>query len=154
MPGGRGAKYAPAQHGGDRTPAHPAAVSGPGALSRRTDGGAAQPVRPIPAANQGDRQASVALQQGAPLAAVDPSPSAGPAAAPAGPAPVGDPAPDPFGPTRRPGEPLTAGAALGPGSSPPDPNESTVAFLLELYRQHENDDIRAVLEELQSGMGR
>jgi hypothetical protein len=93
-------------HGGQRTPAHPAPVSGPGALSQRTDGGAtSQPPMVANGGPYGSRQEMESIQGGAPLAA-----------APAGPTPA-----DliPFGaPSQNPGEPITAGAALGPGIGP------------------------------------
>lgn len=54
------------QHGGYRRPAHPAAASGPGRLSQRTDG--RQPVRDLPDAKYGEQQAFQEAQQGAPMA--------------------------------------------------------------------------------------
>lgn len=80
--------------GGDRTPANPAAVSGPGALSQRTDGPittnpsnaeqARQPVRPIPGGTFGDRQGSIDQQSAAPMAAAPPTPALSPGVAVAG----------------------------------------------------------------------
>lgn len=139
MPGGRG------KRGGYRQPANPAPVSGPGALSARTDGGAGQPIRVASGGDYGDRKASVELQQAAPLAAAPPAASTqmpGGAATPFRPT-------DMWAPTERPDEPLTAGAALGDGFTP-NPNESTIALLQELYATFGNDDIRDVLEELQA----
>lgn len=90
--------------GGYRKPNNPAPVSGPGALSRRTDGGPTQPVRPIPSGGQyGARKDMMELQSGAPMA--------------------GNPAPQPnispitsmFESTQRPEEPVTAGADMGAG---------------------------------------
>lgn len=78
-------------HGGYRQPTNPSPVSGPGALSQRTDG----PLHgPVPGT-------------------VDPT---GQAAAPAGP----DLSQlTPFGaPTERPGEPISAGAPFGAGPGP------------------------------------
>ncbi len=98
--------------GGPRQPARPAAVSGPGALSARTDGGAGsrtQPIRAASGGNYGEHGALESQQQGAPL----PDESGGPpSAAPAGAgaAPSGGP-PGMFGPTNRPTEPITAGQA-------------------------------------------
>ncbi|MDQ3224111.1 MAG: hypothetical protein M3Q75_11670 [Gemmatimonadota bacterium] len=94
--------------GGYQRPANPAPVSGPGAMSRRTDGGPAQPVRELPDAQYGEGKAFRESQQAAPLAA-----QAQPAAAspqPAAPSIVGLDEP-----SSRPGEPVTAGAPLGPG---------------------------------------
>ncbi len=107
------------------TSAIPAKVSGPAQYSQRTDGG--QPVRDLPNAKYGENKAFVDQQMQAPLANGPDRPtspaggpgvgvSAGPVAAPTGP-PVeltGLAAP-----TTRPGEPVTAGAALGPGVGPP-----------------------------------
>lgn len=102
--------------GGERQPANPAPVSGPGALSRRTDGGpgdAKQPIR-IPTGGQyGDATQMMKLQQAAPLAASpggDVAPSAGLPQVPPGPA---------FGAaSQQPGTPVTDGAGLGPGAGP------------------------------------
>lgn len=150
MPGQR--KAAPAPHGGYRAPAKPAAVSGPGALSQRTDGGPAQPVRPIPSSGPGstigDRQASVALQQGAPLSAggeVPPPAEAGQVAVPGGPS-----LPDPFGPTRRPNEPLTAGATLGAGRTPGSAGDTTLDLLRGIYAAYPYDGVRSLIEELET----
>lgn len=95
-----------AEHGGYRKPAHPAPVSGPGALSARTDGGpTTQPPMVADGGAYGDRKAMEGIQSGAPLAAQ-----------PQGPSPADM---IPFGaPTQSPGEPVTAGAALGPGIGP------------------------------------
>ena len=83
-------------HGGYRRPADPAPVSGPGALSQRTDGGPSDPrlmERPPapPPAVSGPRGRGRA-----------PSPGAF----------------DAFRPSDRPAEPITAGIASGPGPSP------------------------------------
>lgn len=84
------------RHGGYRRPTNPAPVSGPGALSRRTDG--TQPQMKIPDAQYGEQQDFQAIQAGAPMAGT-PSPPA-----------------TPFGaPTERPDEPVTSGIDLGAG---------------------------------------
>ena len=57
--------------GGYQRPTNPAPVSGPGALSQRTDGGPSQPIREIPAEQYGDRQANADLQRAAPMAATE-----------------------------------------------------------------------------------
>lgn len=105
-------------HGGPRTPSSPAPVSGPGSLSKRTDGGpgsATQPIRVPTGGQYGDASQLRQDQQGAPMAA-----SAG----------GGDQTPGllaglslPPGVsfaegTTRPDEPVTAGAASGPGPGP------------------------------------
>lgn len=97
--------------GGYRQPANPAPVSGPGRLSRRTDGGPQQTRVAMPDAAYGEQQEMQAIQSGAPMVA-DPGVSQG------GPGPVG---PSPVGldaPTQRPDEPITAGAPFGPGPGP------------------------------------
>lgn len=85
--------------GGYRAPANPAPVSGPGALSQRTDG---QPAMQLPNPAYGEQSEFQAIQQGAPMLQ------------------AGGPPPPPglLEPTRRPDEPVTAGAALGPGPGP------------------------------------
>lgn len=93
-----------AQHGGYREPSDPAPVSGPGALSARTDGGPGQPVRELPNAAYGEGGEFRALQEAAPLAGGNPPPR---------------PAPVPLtAATERPLEPVTHGAPVGPGAGP------------------------------------
>lgn len=120
--------------GGSRTPQNPAPVSGPGALSRRTDGGAGsktQPIRVPTGQPYGARAQNIAQQQAAPLPDRRPT---GPGEGPSGPAGVAPPNPlapagpgtlrtapqSVFGPTARPFEPPTAGlgASLSPGLRP------------------------------------
>jgi len=99
-----------AQQGGYRQPSNPAPVSGPGALSRRTDGGPMDGMTP-PAPTQGAKYmpgmgygkgGNMQQQQGAPLAGAPtpPVPPAVPLAAP----------------TMRPNEPVTTGINSGPGA--------------------------------------
>lgn len=98
--------------GGYRQPGSPAPVSGPGALSKRTDGpmgGGSQPVRAPSGGAYGERQELEQLQQAAPVAA---SPGGVASGAPT------DVAADVIGlgePSQRPDEPVTAGAAMGAG---------------------------------------
>lgn len=100
--------------GGYRQPGSPAPVSGPGALSKRTDGGPGkQPVRAPSGGAYGDRQALEQMQQAAPLSA---SPG-GDVGAPA-PADVGADVVGFDQPTQMPDTPITAGAALGDGPGP------------------------------------
>ena len=107
--------------GGKNYPASPAPVSGPGRMSRRTDGGAgnaSQPIRTPTGGDYGSGKALAEQQQGAPL----PVATAGaPAATPLPPTPPGAlPVPGGvFGPTERPGESPTAGVI---GASTPVPN--------------------------------
>ena len=91
--------------GGYRRPSNPAPVSGPGALSQRTDGGpATQPQMVASGGAYGDRKEMLDIQSGAPMAGggATPPPSAIPFDAP----------------SMNPDEPVTAGAALGPGIGP------------------------------------
>jgi len=102
--------------GGARTPANPAPVSGPGQLSRRTDGGPGdqkQPIRVPTGGNYGDATQLMKMQQAAPLAQSPGGESAGPLAG------LQIPESTPFGaPTEQPGTPVTDGAPLGPGAGP------------------------------------
>jgi hypothetical protein len=96
--------------GGYRQPSNPAPVSGPGALSQRTDGGPIDGVTPstqapkyMPGLGYGQGGANMANQKAAPLAG-NPTPAAPvPAAVPLN------------APTQRPNEPITSGVDFGPG---------------------------------------
>ena len=109
------------QQGGYRRPANPAPVSGPGKLSRRTDGGpssksAVQGVREMSGGGKyGERKALEEAQGGAPMAG---NPVMGVAPAMATSAPVGGPATGLFDPSERPNEPVTSGLPVGPGRTP------------------------------------
>ena len=99
--------------GGARTPANPAMVSGPGALSQRTDGGPSQPNMMLPDAAYGEQQDFQEIQGGAPMAADPSMMGADPRmAGPSGPPPTGL-----MNPTQRPDEPLTEGVPVGPGGN-------------------------------------
>lgn len=100
----------PNGHGGYRAPSKPAPVSGPGRMSRRTDG---QPVASLPDAAYGEQQTFKAAQQGAPMA--EAQGMGGPMVSPLDMSRV-----VPFdAPTQFPGEPITSGAdaGAGPGST-------------------------------------
>lgn len=105
----------PGQHGGYRAPSHPAAVSGPGALSQRTDGVAQQSqqmVRQLSGGQYGDRKDFANIQSGAAMA---PAPAPGPATA----LTPQDAGLVPFdAETTAPDEPITHGAASGAGAGP------------------------------------
>ena len=104
-------------HGGMRRPATPAPVSGPGALSKRTDGGPAHPMY-VSGLPYGEGQAFMDLQTSAPLGAE----AAKPRMSSGTPSNQGGQSPMPlFAPTARPQEPVTAGAPVGPGPGP-DPS--------------------------------
>lgn len=97
--------------GGQRTPSSPAAVSGPGAMSARTDGGVMDAGAPA----YGDAADIQNIKAGAPMA------GGALAGAAQQPAPPVDPfaGMTPFGaPSQAPGMPVTAGAALGAGPGP------------------------------------
>jgi hypothetical protein len=92
-----------AEHGGYRKPNNPAPVSGPGALSQRTDGGPATQPQMIASGNgYGERAAMQSIQGGAPMQGSEPMPR---------PTELG-------APTGNPQDPITSGADAGPGLSP------------------------------------
>lgn len=100
-------------HGGYRRPNNPAPVSGPGKLSRRTDG--RQPTRELPNAKYGENAAFEAAQGAAPMSGDIGS---------GGMAASGAIAPDLSGlvsmgaPSQRPDEPITAGLSGMTGGGP------------------------------------
>lgn len=97
--------------GGYQPPARPAPVSGPGALSQRTDGGPGQPIRVPTGGSYGEATNLESLQQAAPLAGT----SGGSVPSLLG----GLSLPEGVGfdqGTQQPGTPVTDGAALGPGA--------------------------------------
>lgn len=102
-------------HGGYRRPAHPAPVSGPGRLSRRTDG--RQPQMVAAGGDYGDRKDMQQIQAGAPM-----SGDIGSGGMAAQGAPVGLPDPSTLTPldadTQRPMEDVFAGMSGGPGAGP------------------------------------
>jgi hypothetical protein len=102
--------------GGYRKPGNPAPVSGPGALSRRTDGGPTQVARKMGGGQYGESKALMEQQQAAPMAGRAPMPTGKPAPA----APVRPTAPvTPLtAASLRPNEPITAGIATGAGPGP------------------------------------
>ena len=100
------------RRGGYQRPASPAAVSGPGALSARTDGRVPQLQRT--GEGYGQNKAVNEQQAAAPISPQGAGAGGGPTAGgPAGPPGFG--AAGAFSPTQRPGEPLTAGVDAGPG---------------------------------------
>ena len=115
-------------HGGYRAPTEPAAVSGPGALSARTDG---RPnVADLDNAKYGENKAFREAQTGAPMGATPQSlPAAGTPTQPM-PTPLSEP-------STMPGQPVTHGADAGPGADSsilgiPDQNDE-VADLKRRY---------------------
>ena len=93
---------APEGRGGYRAPSNPAPVSGPGALSQRTDGGATQPAKYISGLPYGQGQETYSNQVAAPMAGNTmesmPMPT------------------ELMAPTSRPNEPLQNGIDMGPGA--------------------------------------
>lgn len=105
-------------HGGKRRPRNPAVVSGPGKMSRRTDGGPQQVQAQMTGMNYGENKDFMDIQSSAPLAAT-PSVSgvSSQAARPTQQQQQPNPVPL-FAPTQRPSEPVTAGAPVGMGPGP------------------------------------
>lgn len=97
----------PDRRGGYQPPARPAAVSGPGRLSQRTDG---QPMQQLPDAAYGEQQTFQDAQRGAPMANSAADVPQG------GPPPVDLSGVTPLSADSQfPNEPITAGASRGPG---------------------------------------
>ncbi len=137
--------------GGYRQPTNPAPVSGPGALSQRTDGGpgATQGARYVSGLPYGEGKELMNIQQSAPLAAApgieqSRTPMASASAA-ASIIPMN-------APTQRPDEPITFGAdaGVGPGLSSlglPSVTERTVAQILSEVAQYDTTgEVRALYE--------
>lgn len=135
--------------GGYQKPSRPAAASGPGGLSKRTDKG--QPVRQLPNAEYGEQAEYQTAQQAAPMSKAAPLPSSGGGGGlPAGGAPpmtgMGEP-------TTRLGEAVTTGADVGPGAGSaslglPDPNADVKMRLMAIYTQFPTEDLRELLEAM------
>jgi hypothetical protein len=99
--------------GGYQRPANPAPVSGPGRLSKRTDGGPSQPVRPISGLPYGENQELNTTQGMAPMS--------GTGAGQQSVAPdvsLGDMSPNLTDPSNQPGTSVFDGMGFGPGAGP------------------------------------
>lgn len=94
-----------AQQGGYRKPENPAPMSGPGALSQRTDGGPAQGAKYISGLPYGQGQETYNQQTSAPMSGGSPMP----------PAPEVEMPTPLFAPTMRTNEPVTSGVDVGDG---------------------------------------
>ena len=112
------------QQGGYRRPSNPAPVSGPGALSQRTDG---QGAKYMAGGQYGEGQEMMDLQTSAPMSKAPEQqrmrqPRSGRQVVEEGmrPTPL-------FAPTERPDEPITAGAPFGPGPGPSNSSASAGA---------------------------
>ena len=102
----------PSGRGGYQRPSNPAPVSGPGALSKRTDGGPGQPVRTPTGGAYGEGAELTGLQQAAPLAEAQGGGATPPGLLAGLSLPEGV---DLDAPTTEPGSPVTSGAELGAG---------------------------------------
>lgn len=130
-------------HGGYRKPSKPAPVSGPGKLSRRTDGGPSkgpQPVRGMGGGAYGERKALNEQQASAPMQGGTPVPSLPPVTGL-------------FEPTQRPNEPVTAGSVLGAGPGPsalqlPNNKPSLTSTLKRLAAVDMTGETEVVLQQL------
>jgi hypothetical protein len=124
------------EQGGLRRPAKPAPVSGPGALSRRTDGGPTQGARYMRGGSYGEGQEMMGLQQAAPMAA---QPKTRASAAPRNVAPV--PIASLSALTERPDEPLTTGNSMGAGPGPEILSTPQPKRLSEVFAQIAANDL-------------
>lgn len=118
-------------HGGYRRPANPAPVSGPGAMSRRTDG--TQPVMPTSGLAYGENGALDAMQAASPMPQVG---AGGPAIVPLS------------APSEFPAEPITAGAPFGPGPGPSANSGMPVQTIRDTLVRLMPNDLSGQLEEL------
>jgi len=100
-----------AEQGGYRAPSNPAAVSGPGALSQRTDGGPTQPAKYISGMPYGQGQETYSNQVAAPMAGNTMGASA---MGNSGLVQMEMPT-ELMAPTTRPNEPVTSGIDIGEG---------------------------------------
>lgn len=125
------------------TPAQPAAVSGPGALSQRTDGGPGsdtQPIRVAAGGPFGSRQELEEAQRAAPLPDRLGSGAAEGGVGPAAPPP--QPAAEAlFGPTTQPGP----GGPRGPRNFIPDDPD---LLLKMIYQAYPHPEIRRLVSDI------
>lgn len=125
--------------GGYREPKNPAPVSGPGALSRRTDGGPIQGAKEIAAGGKyGERKELREMQQSAPMQG-NPVPSVPTPSIPM------EPITPLNAPTTRPDEPVTSGMPFGPGSNVPPvammQEDAVAAQIRAAYALYPNEDL-------------
>jgi hypothetical protein len=123
--------------GGYRAPANPAPVSGPGALSKRTD---VQTPMALPDPAYGEGQEFIDIQRGAPLAGASSAPL-----------PLGFDAPDDM-----PDVPVTAGAPIGPGEMglrPRPVTRSTVTQSLQAKATASRNAYMQYLANLSESLG-
>ncbi len=115
-------------HGGMRTPASPAPVSGPGALSARTDGVPNGTITGLPYGQNGALNAQAA---------------SAPMAQPTGPTIVPMDAP-----TQNPMEPVTSGVPVGPGPGPGAMQMPMAGTLSERLQRLLGEDVNGEIEDL------
>lgn len=108
--------------GGYRRPENPAPVSGPGSLSRRTDG---QGAMYMSGGEYGEGQEMMDLQNSAPMSKTETRPRASRARGARGGSAAGQQVTSLFAPSERPDEPVTAGMPFGPG--PGETNRSSLS---------------------------
>ena len=134
-----------AQQGGYRRPARPAPVSGPGKLSKRTDGfGMPNPEQqaPKPATGlpYGENKAVDEIAQGAPLAAAQ--------------NPLSQQITPLSAPSKRPDEPVTNGQPTGPGAShvampTQHPDDVVAGAIREAYQAAPSPQLRMLMNYLE-----
>ena len=139
-------------HGGDRVPANPAPVSGPGAMSQRTDG---QGAKYMAGGQYGEGQEMMDLQTSAPMSKAPEQPRM---RRPRGGGQVVEEGMRPtplFAPTERPDEPITGGAPCGPGPGPSAaPTYSPASLTATLQKLLPYDSSGAIRRLLGVSMGR
>lgn len=130
--------------GGYRKPSQPAPVSGPGALSKRTDG---SPDKGLPAnGDYGYRKETREQMSAAPMAQnFQPTPTPQ----------VDVPVTSMFAPTERPEEPVTAGSPMGPGPgieamNLPQRVFNPVETLTRLAQNDPTGQVESILQDLSS----
>jgi len=128
---------APQGPGGYRAPSNPAPVSGPGALSKRTDGGPTQGAKYISGLPYGQGQETYSNQLAAPMAG---NPMSGSAMGNSGLVQMEMPT-ELMAATSRPNEPITSGIDIGdgPGSSSLRLPNQEPNILTIMQRLAEND---------------
>lgn len=102
-------------HGGKRRPRNPAQISGPGKMSRRTDGGPQQVQAKMTGMAYGENKDFQDIQSSAPMSASSNVPKPSAARVQQASVPQATPL---FSQTNKPDEPITAGASVGPGPGP------------------------------------
>lgn len=131
--------------GGYRKPANPAPVSGPGSLSRRTDGGPVQAAQEIRTGQYGESKAVNEMQAAAPMAGNRTPVRSMPKVTPL------------LAPSNYPEKPGTYGMPFGEGPGPdvlalPEPQEPVVRpmsqILADMVRYDNSGEVNALLEYL------